>query len=148
MVRKQNYNNETDTKENNSCVSEPYISQVQDSGSPSRNEKVYKAGRLYQFSTRENSNDEMIFGNIFELSFQAESRDLDAIRDKLNKELADYAKIMATETEQGKLVLSKAIENIKNLYIWKLEQYADDKVSYIRKIKLCKAEDLLNGKKS
>ena len=139
---------ETDREKGDSSVSEPFISQVQDSGSPSHNEKVYRAGRLYQFSTHENGNGEMIFGNIFELSFQAESRDLDAIRDKLNKELADYAKIMANETEQGKLVLGKAIDNIKNLYIWKLEQYADEKVSYIRKIKLCKAEDLINAKKS
>lgn len=139
---------ETDTQRTNSSVSEPFISGLSAAGSPSQNEKVYRAGRLYQFSTRENSNDEMIFGNIFELTYQTESRDLEAIRDKLNKELANYAKIMENETEQGKLVLGKAIDNIKNLYIWKLEQYADDKVSYIRKIKLCKAEDLLNAKKS
>lgn len=138
----------TDTQNTDSSVSEPYISQVPDNGSPSHSEKVYRAGRLYQFSTRENGNNEMIFGNIFELSYQAESHDLDAIRDKLKKEIANYNKIMYNESEQGKLVLSKAIDNIMNMYIWKLEQYTDGKVSYIRKIKLCKAEDLINAKKS
>ena len=104
-----------------------------------------KAGRLYQFSTRENAKGEIKFGNIFEIGYQRESDDLIVIRKKLWTEINQYEKDREKYKEQYAInsIIDKAIENIKNLYIWKLEEYHDDKVSYIRKVKLCNAEELL-----
>lgn len=133
----------TDTKSETVDVSEPLISPVPNEDSPSP--KVIKAGRLYQFSTHEKASGEIIFGNIFEIGYQRESDDLIVIRKKLWSEINRYEKDRDEHKEETAIneIIDKAIDNIKNLYIWKLEEYHDDKVSYIRKIKLCNAEDLL-----
>lgn len=137
-------NKTTDTKSQISSVSEPLLAEPF-SGSPAE----YRAGRLYQFSTKPNYQNEMIFGTIFELNFQKESKDLDIIYNKISKEIKHLEKIAEEETKQGKLVINKAIENNENLIIWKLEQYENKEgVKYIRKCKLCTYKELANAKKS
>ena len=136
-------NNMTDTKANEVSVSELLISPVSATGSPSP--KVSKAGRLYQFSTREKSNGEVIFGNIFEIGYQRESDDLIVIRKKLWSEINQYEKDREQFKEQyaTNSLIDKAIENIKNLYVWKLEAITEKNNTYIRKVKICSAKNLL-----
>lgn len=134
----------TDTK-SHSSVSEPLLDETL-GGSPA---STMRAGRLYQFSTAPNYSGEVLFGTIFELNYQQESKDLDIIYTKINKEIKHLEKIAEEETEQGKLVIAKAIENNENLTIWKLEQYENEEgLKYIRKCKLCTYKELANAKKS
>lgn len=134
----------TDTK-SQSSVSEPLLDETL-SGSPA---STMRAGRLYQFSTAPNYTGEVLFGTIFELNYQQESKDLDIIYNKISKEIKYLEKIAKDETEQGKLVIAKAIENNENLSIWKLEQYENKEgLKYIRKCKLCTYKELANAKKS
>lgn len=134
----------TDTK-SHSSVSEPLLDETFD-GSPA---STMRAGRLYQFSTAPNYTGEVIFGTIFELNYQQESKDLDVIYNKISKEIKHLEKIAEEESEQGKLVIAKAIENNENLSIWKLEQYENKEgLKYIRKCKLCTYKELANAKES
>lgn len=137
-------NQTTDTK-SQSSVSEPLLDETF-AGSPA---STMRAGRLYQFSTAPNYTGEVLFGTIFELNYQQESKDLDVIYTKINKEIKYLEKIAEEETEQGKLVIAKAIENNENLSIWKLEQYENEEgLKYIRKCKLCTYKELANAKES
>lgn len=136
----------TDTKSRVDGVSEPLISPVQAESSPSP--KVYRAGRLYQFSSREAASGEVIFGNAFEISYNRESDDLIVIRKRLLSEIKRYEKdkeIQNYETQINEII-DKAIENIRHLYIWKLEPVTNKEHSYIQKIKIGTAEALLNTK--
>lgn len=137
-------NQTTDTK-SQSSVSEPLLDETI-AGSPA---STMRAGRLYQFSTAPNYSREIIFGTIFELNYQQESKDLDVIYDKIKKEIQHLKKIAEEETEQGQLVIKKAIENNENLSIWKLEQYENKEgLKYIRKVKLCTYKELADAKES
>lgn len=135
-----------DTMNSKIGVSEQYT--CQEGRTSSSDKPIIIRGRLYQFSTQPNYKGEMIFGTIFELGYQQESRDLDIIRQKLLGEIKEFEKFKESETETGKIVIDKAIENIKNTIIWKIETKTEDKNIYMYKYKIAKAEDLINAKKS
>lgn len=138
-------NNKTTDTKSQSSVSEPLLDETF-AGSPA---STLRAGRLYQFSTAPNYSNEVIFGTIFELNYQQESKDLDVIYKKISEEIKNLKKIAEDETEQGKLVIEKAIENNENLSIWKLEQYENKEgLKYIRKCKLCTYKELADAKES
>lgn len=138
-------NNKTTDTNPKSSVSEPLLDKTF-KGSPAT---TLRAGRLYQFSTAPNYSNEVIFGTIFELNYQQESKDLDVIYTKISQEIKHLKKIAEEETEQGRLVIAKAIENNENLSIWKLEQYENQEgLKYIRKCKLCTYKELADAKES
>lgn len=131
----------TDPKTESRGVSEPLLDKTL-TGSPVQ----YRTGRLYQFSTKENYRNEIIFGTIFELGYQKESKDLETILNKIEKELKHLDKIAENETEQGKLVINKAKENIQNMSVWKLEQFTTDEgLPYIQKLKIGNYEQIKQG---
>ena len=114
---------ETDTKKKViDSVSEQLIRERSDTAHLSK--QVFS--RLYQFGTKPNARRNVLFGTIFEIGYQKESEDIFIIRKKLEQEIERYKNIIDNETEQGKMIISKAIKNIYEMDIYKIEADAID----------------------